>query len=80
MSGLKGRGECFAKPTIPAYGHVAGATDFFARLSQQKGVDLAFLSTHPAPEQRVVELKRLIEQRNYQIGERSPLPKSLRST
>lgn len=59
------------------YGHVAGATDFFARLSQQKGVDLAFLSTHPAPGKRVAELKRLIEQRNYQSGERSPLAKTL---
>lgn len=59
------------------YGHVAGATDFFARLSQQKGLDLAFLSTHPAPDKRVAELKRLIEQRHYQIGERSPLPKTL---
>lgn len=61
------------------YGHVAGATDFFARLSQQKGVELAFLSTHPAPGNRVAELKRLIEQRNYQLGERSPLLKTLKN-
>ena len=61
------------------YGHVAGATDFFARLSQQKGLGLDFLSTHPAPGNRVAELKRLIEQQNYQIGERSRLPRTLAS-
>ncbi len=59
------------------YGHVAGATDFFARLSQQKGANLAFLSTHPASGKRVAKLKQSIEQRNYQIGERAPLPKTL---
>ncbi|OKH42825.1 peptidase M48, partial [Calothrix sp. HK-06] len=35
------------------YGHVAGATDFFNRLSKQKNVDIEFLSTHPAPQKRV---------------------------
>lgn len=59
------------------YGHTAGATDFFAKLSQQKGVDLAFLASHPAPNRRVTELNRLIKQRHYPIGERSPLPKTL---
>ncbi|HEY9600210.1 MAG TPA: M48 family metallopeptidase [Allocoleopsis sp.] len=59
------------------YGHVAGATDFFARMSQQKDRDFAFLSTHPAPGQRVKELKRLIQERGYPIKERSPLPKTL---
>jgi len=59
------------------YGHTAGATDFFARLSQQQSVDLAFLATHPAPNQRVAELKRLVEQRHYPIGKRSPLPQVL---
>jgi predicted Zn-dependent protease len=59
------------------YGHVAGATDFFARLSKHEGADLAFLSTHPAPGKRVEELKRLIKERNYPLKERSPLPKTL---
>lgn len=59
------------------YGHPAGATDFFARLSQQQDGNLAFLSAHPAPSQRVAELKRLIKQRNYPTGERSPLPQTL---
>ncbi len=59
------------------YGHVAGATDFFERLSQQRGADFAFLSTHPAPKQRITALKRLIEARDYPIKERSPLPETL---
>jgi predicted Zn-dependent protease len=59
------------------YGQVAGATDFFARMSRQKSADLAFLDTHPAPGKRVAQLKRLIEERNYQIGELAPLPQTL---
>lgn len=61
------------------YGHVAGATDFFAQMSQQKRANLAFLSTHPAPGKRVKELERLIKERNYPVKERSPLPKTLTS-
>ena len=43
------------------YGHAAGATDFFARLSQEKGADLAFLSSHPASRRRVEILESLIK-------------------
>jgi predicted Zn-dependent protease len=46
-------------------------------MSQQKGADIAFLSTHPAPGQRVKELERLIKERNYPLKERVPLPKTL---
>jgi len=60
-----------------AYGHVAGATDFFERMSEQPGANFAFLSTHPAPKKRVEELEHLIEKREYEIGTRSPLPKTL---
>lgn len=59
------------------YRHVAGATDFFARLANQQDKKIAFLSTHPAPRQRVEALKHLIEKRNYVKGERSPLPSVL---
>ncbi|MBD1833496.1 M48 family metallopeptidase [Cyanobacteria bacterium FACHB-472] len=59
------------------YGHVAGATDFFARMSRQKGVNFDFLTTHPAPGRRVKELQRLIEQKNYPVKERSPFPETL---
>ncbi len=59
------------------YGHVAGATDFFARLSQQKSVNLAFKATHPGAGSRVAQLQRLQRRRNYRIGELEPLPKTL---
>ncbi|MBW4671693.1 MAG: M48 family metallopeptidase [Cyanomargarita calcarea GSE-NOS-MK-12-04C] len=59
------------------YNHVAGATDFFDKLSNQKNSDLDFLSTHPSPKQRVKDLQRLIKEKHYQIGELSPLPKEL---
>jgi predicted Zn-dependent protease len=55
------------------YGHVAGATDFFNRLSQQQKLDIDFLATHPAPGRRVKELQRLIQQRGYKVGDKSPL-------
>lgn len=59
------------------YGHVAGATDFFARLSQKQELNLDFLATHPAPGRRVKELQRSIKQRSYQVGEKLPLPQTL---
>ena len=58
------------------YGHVAGATDFFESLSKQPQLNIAFLSTHPAPQKRVKELKKLIEQKNYPIKQKQPLPAS----
>lgn len=59
------------------YGHVAGATDFFARMNEQTYANFAFLSTHPAPGDRVTKIKRLIKQKNYALGVRSPLPTTL---
>lgn len=59
------------------YAQVAGATDFFIRLSKEGNKGIAFLSTHPAPAQRVKELEELIEKQNYRIGETSPLPAAL---
>lgn len=60
------------------YGYVAGATDFFERIAQKQSADIAFLSTHPAPQERVKILEKLIEERDYTTGQRSPLPDSLR--
>lgn len=59
------------------YGHVAGATDFFERLSEEKDSSFAFLSTHPAPRDRVSQLKRSIDRRKYEIGDKFPLPSTL---
>jgi len=59
------------------YGHVAGATDFFAWMSQKQTSDVDFLATHPAPGRRVKELQQLIKQRNYQLEKKLPLPPTL---
>ncbi|MBD2579345.1 M48 family metallopeptidase [Oscillatoria sp. FACHB-1406] len=55
------------------YGQVAGATDFFSRMEQKEGRNLAILSTHPPSKKRVQKLQRLIKERNYSIGEKTPL-------
>ena len=60
------------------YGHVAGATDFFARLAEKSPKDWDFLSTHPVPDRRIAKLQSLIQQRAYAIGERRSLPESLK--
>lgn len=54
------------------YGQVAGATDFFTRLMEQEGLNLAILASHPASEKRIERINTLIQDRNYTIGERSP--------
>jgi predicted Zn-dependent protease len=59
------------------YGHVAGATDFFLRMSKKQNLDIGFLSTHPAPGDRVKTIESLIKQAHYSIKERSPLPLEL---
>jgi predicted Zn-dependent protease len=59
------------------YGQVAGATDFFARLSQEPGSNIDFLATHPGSDQRVQRLEHLIQQQGYRLGSRSPLPTPL---
>ncbi|MBW4664354.1 MAG: M48 family metallopeptidase [Chroococcus sp. CMT-3BRIN-NPC107] len=59
------------------YGHVAGATDFFARMSQKQQLDIDFLATHPAPSRRVKEIQQLIKQRNYKVEQKQPLPSTL---
>ena len=59
------------------YNHVAGATDFFAKLGTEQSNNLDFLASHPAPAKRVQELEKLIEQNQYDLGSLTPLPKTL---
>ena len=59
------------------YGHAAGATDFFERLSREERPGLAILASHPPSPKRVRNLEHLIEQQGYQVGEKVPLPSSL---
>lgn len=59
------------------YGQVAGATDFFARLSQEEMVNVDFLATHPGSEKRIQRLEKLIQDKQYPKEERSPLSAAL---
>ena len=59
------------------YGHAAGATDFFERLSQEERSGLAILATHPPSQKRVRNLEHLIQQQGYRISEKTTLPSSL---
>ncbi|GAB4534712.1 MAG: hypothetical protein Tsb0014_21150 [Pleurocapsa sp.] len=61
------------------YGHVAGATDFFTQLSKEKKRDVSFLSTHPAPQQRVKEMQKIIAKNNYKLEDKLPLPITLQN-
>lgn len=58
-----------------AYGHVAGATDFFQRIQEEEpGGHLAyFFASHPSPTNRVDSLQELIATAQYPIGEKIPL-------
>lgn len=60
-----------------AYGHVAGATDFFESLLKQDVPQLAFLASHPTSRKRIDRINRLIRKEGYERGERSVLPTSL---
>lgn len=61
------------------YGNVAGATDFFQRISRELEENIDFLATHPNPERRVQRLKQLTANQGYQEGTRSPLPPPLQA-
>jgi predicted Zn-dependent protease len=60
------------------YGQVAGATDFFDRLSRKENANLAILASHPPSKERIAALEALIQSRQYSMGARSPLPSALR--
>ncbi len=60
------------------YGHVAGATDFFKNLTEKKALNWDFFSSHPASKKRVKRLEKLIKQKQYKIGNYSPLNLTLK--
>ncbi len=57
------------------YHHVAGATDFFARIQKEEpGSPLSyFFASHPSPANRVDLLNELIVKAHYPVGEKTPL-------
>ncbi len=56
-----------------AYGHVGGATEFFARHALAEDGVVAADSTHPLPSRRVAHLKELIQARGYKISQSTQL-------
>jgi predicted Zn-dependent protease len=59
------------------YGHAAGATDFFDRISRKADSGMPLLESHPTPKSRIVELNQLVKKRQYKLGEKRPLPTTL---
>jgi predicted Zn-dependent protease len=55
------------------YGHVAGATEFFERMSKTNLPDLKWLASHPSPASRVEHLKKLIRDRQYPVKTKKPM-------
>lgn len=61
------------------YGHAAGATDFFDRMSRKDRMGVPLLESHPTPKSRVEALNQLIQDRNYTLGEKQPLNPNLQN-
>ncbi|MEO1620812.1 MAG: M48 family metallopeptidase [Cyanobacteria bacterium J06632_3] len=61
-----------------AYGHVAGATDFFIRIKQESVPGIALLASHPPSEARVRKLNARIAGKGYERKDKTPLPAPLR--
>lgn len=59
------------------YGHVGGATAFFARLQDERPGSVDFLASHPVPRRRVRALDDLIRDRGYRQSDLQPLSESL---
>ena len=62
---------------VAAYGHGAGAIDFFQRLQEEGGRGWDFLATHPHPDRRVKHLQKLMRDRGIPLGDKQPLPSVL---
>lgn len=61
------------------YGHVAGSTDFFERMSKKdkRGRMKYYFATHPYPLDRLKFLEERIQNKGYQLKAKSPLDSSL---
>jgi Zn-dependent protease with chaperone function len=62
------------------YGHVAGATDFFEKIS--KGEDHGkfghYFVSHPESRKRISHLENIIRSKEFKLGRRKPLPETWR--
>lgn len=57
------------------YGHVAGATDFFAKIAAKNVNNRLsyYFATHPYPQDRIVALQDQIQAQGYSVGEKTAL-------
>lgn len=62
------------------YDHVAGATDFFERLSKEEHNSLAFLASHPPSKKRIRAIERKIAEEKYVQRKTKRLPPALVDT
>ncbi|MEA1949009.1 MAG: M48 family metallopeptidase [Thermodesulfobacteriota bacterium] len=62
------------------YGHVAGATDFFEKLSKEEGPGKFghYFASHPESRNRISHLENIIRSREFKLGKRKPLPETWR--
>ncbi len=61
------------------YGHIAGATDFFKKISREDTHNRLtyFFATHPYPPARIQTLQDQIQTREYSTGEKLALDETL---
>ena len=62
------------------YGHVAGATDFFEKISkkQDPGKFGHYFASHPESRKRISHLENIIRSKGFMLGKRKPLPQTWR--
>jgi Zn-dependent protease with chaperone function len=75
------RADEFALETLHCnYGHVAGATDFFEKISkvEDPGKFGHYFASHPESRKRISHLENIIRSREFKLGRRDPLPKTWR--
>jgi Zn-dependent protease with chaperone function len=62
------------------YGHVAGATDFFVKISKEEdpGKFGHYFASHPESRERISHLENIIRSRGFMLGKRKPLPETWR--
>jgi Zn-dependent protease with chaperone function len=62
------------------YGHVAGATDFFEKISKEQdpGKFGHYFASHPESRKRISHLENIIRSRGFMLGKRKPLPQTWR--
>jgi len=75
------RADEFALETLHCdYGHVAGATDFFEKISKEgdPGKFGHYFASHPENRKRISHLENIIRSREFKLGKRKPLPETWR--